>query len=263
MKKHHHRTLEIIMPPEYQPPSIHTVGIPIDLLPTKGGEQPPWEGILDIDPVEVASPVTRDPAMDVLHRAELRDPPSAASLARAPPLRSTWLDSDGIPVTEQAHVAVHSWPSVQRQAVVSSDWVHAEHVCKVRRWDVRILRMTHSANDLYVGLTEASSFDQQGRTVVFDMQGNFRIGWHPLGLWHIHVAGDIAYVPGASAPAGGLSGSRDERLVVEADLEKQTLTLTLASGKAIVYPLDGWNCARLCCSMSYPGDRVAIGKWGD
>lgn len=258
MKKHHRRTLEIAIPPEHEPPPIQSVMVPIELLPTKGEHQPVWEGIVDLLPVEEWSPVA-ETALAKLHRAELRDPPSAERLALAPP-QSGWLDSDGVPLTGQAMVAVHSWPTVQRQAVLSRDWVHTAHASPVRSWTFRALRMAQGANDIYVGLTEASSFDQPGRTVVFDMQGNFRIGWHPLGLWHIHDARDIAYVPGASAPEGGFSGARDERLAVEADLAKQTLALTLASGKAIVYPLDGWTCARLCCSLSFPGDRVAIGE---
>lgn len=260
--KMHHRTLQIIIPPEFQHPERDVPSIPIELLPTIGEQQPQWDGILNLDPVE--SPVllaqASNPGADEVHRAELRDPPSRADLVVTPPPQSVWLDSDGVPLAEQGRVAVHSWPAVQRQAVVSADWVHVNHSTKVRRWYFKALRATHTCNDLYVGVTEASSFDQGGRTAVFDMAGNFRVGWHPLGLWHIHNACDLAYVPGASGPKAGFRGACDAMVYVEADLAKQTVSVSLDAETLVVYPLDGWECARLCCSLSHPGDRVWLGE---
>jgi hypothetical protein len=248
--------LHVVAPPDYLTPTPTKGDIPIDLLPTFGKNAPAWEtpGGLALAPVEEL-PSPSHPT-DLLHRAPLRTPPTDEQLCQPPPARAL-LDSDGVPVRQDGLVATHSWSDPTRQAVVSADWVHFSHTVPVRTWRIRAKNATHKSGDIYFGVTEATSFEHPGATHVFDVHGNFRMGWHPLGLVHTHEAGDIAFVPGAKK-SGTFLGDRHCTIDVTVDLKEQCMTLTLVDGSYIQYPMEGWTHARMCVTFSTPGDMIEL-----
>jgi len=203
---------------------------------------------------EVESP----PAEDNVHRAAKRPCPSAQELARDPP-EPAWLDSDGVKLSDDKRTATHGFDGTERTSVLSADWVHVKHACTVRTWRVSAPRQTHLYGDIFFGVTEAVDFSVPGACVAFDGRGNFRAGYHPLNLTHLVRASKIPCT--LEGVSGSLDAERNETLEVIADLGAQTLTVRqLASENAIVYPLPGWQHARLIVSFSEQGDSVRMEK---
>ena len=118
--KLHHRAIQIIVPPEFQVPERTPVVIPVDLLPTHGIDRPPWDGAFDLEPVYTPSP-PGNTALDNIHRATLHEPPTSEQLAHPPSVRG-WLDSDGVPVSEQGMVASYKF--------IQKFWILHNKICE-------------------------------------------------------------------------------------------------------------------------------------
>lgn len=254
--------LQVAAESRYRPPATNKIEIPIELLPNHGPRAPAWESVapLPLEPifeneyVEVSSDVH-----DTVHRAELRDCPTKDQLRAAPPLNAL-LDSDGVLLSENGRVATHRWPvqcGPTRQAVLSANWVHRSHEPAVRTWNVRARRATQDSGDIYFGLTQATSFEHSGKSCLFDVRGNFCMGWHPLALVLTHDAAEIQWVRGARK-GGNFMGSKNDAMKITADLEQQVMKVETGEGSFVQYPLCGWEHARLCVTLSFPGDEIEL-----
>lgn len=245
--------VQVLLPPSWAEtsvlrtqPAVHT----LDLLPVTGPDRPPWEdALLNLAPLDLGP--SGDDAAATLHRATL---PAPRSGLEDPP-EVGFQDADGVPV--HGRTAVHAWPTRERTAVLSTDWVHRGHEVRSRTWVVRASRATQPYGDIHFGLTEADTFLQSGRSVAFDVHGNLRVGWAPLLLDLVYTAEEAAAIMGVRV-AGDVRNEPNSHVSVTADLEAQKLLILYENGATVSYPLDGWDVARLCVSFSNPTDVVEL-----
>ena len=224
------------------------------------GSRPPWEGA----PLKFSSAPIRKPinaiaageSKDSIHRATLPSPVPDSDLEAACAAPVAFQDSDGIELSENGTCARNAFLTTTRQAVLSTNWVHIEHGLKKVTWNLRIKQAQFEYGDVFFGLTEATSFHLDGRSISFDVRGNFNVGWSPQTLSHRFRAKSLADVEGASVE-GTLDGPKECDLTVTADLEQSHVIVTLPNG-AITYPLDGWTSARLFVSFSSHMDTVCL-----
>lgn len=194
----------------------------------------------------------------VAHRAPVRAEMTSDEL-RAPPPPTALLDSDGAPVDIHGRKATHAFAVSCRTSIVSADWVHTEHPNPKRVWRVRF--PTDASGDIFVGCTEATSFEHAGRTVVFDGKGAMRAGYHPLNLFHRFTAQDVSFMQRADVNGAFASEGFDGEVEVTVDVTEPataSMRIQFANGDFIVYPLDNFEHARLCVSMRCVGDVVDL-----
>lgn len=248
--------LAVVTAPPYQPPRRCPLRIEVELVPTHGPGEYEWEAAFELDPVEEPTPPESSPlAIDNATRAPRRAPLTWLELGAAPPA-TRFQPSDGIQLSEDGRVAKHRMNTDLRQAILSTDWVCKDHPAQRREWRVQATVARYNYGDIYFGITEASSFEHAGRTIVFDVQGNFRIGWHPLNLVQMHRASDLDRVPGVGRK-GVFRGAKDDDVSVVADLAQGLLVLTIGDS-VIEYPIVGFSVARLCVSMGSARDVIAL-----
>lgn len=195
-------------------------------------------------------------AKDSTHRAVLRMPATEADLAAACTAPVAFQDSDGVELSDGNTCVTNSFVATTRQAVLSENWVHALHDVKHLTWSLRIKQAHFEYGDLFFGLTEATSFHLQGRSISFDVRGNFNIGWSPQNLSHRFRAESLENVDGATV-SGTLDGPSLCDIKVTADLEKSLMTVSLPNGM-ITYPMHEWASARLFVSFSSFMDTVCL-----
>lgn len=248
--------LIVTSPSEYQPPAVHMTDHWLRLSPTLAGYRPVWENSLVLEPVATGSSSLDASAAKTVFLAPLKEPPSPTTLQHTPP-SPTFQASDGVPISDNGKVATHAWPKVQRQVVLSADWA-CKGTTPRRSWTVQAVHAKHIHKDIYFGITEASAFHLGGRTVCFDVCGNFRLGFHPLDLRHLCEADEIREVAGASISGATFKGVPTAQLTVEVDLDQGFLRVQLATGAWIVHPIDNWKHARLCVSFHTPGDVLSL-----
>lgn len=196
----------------------------------------------------------------VAHRAPLRTQVPSDEL-RAPPPPPALLDSDGVPVDIRGRKATHAFAVSCRTSILSADWVHTEHAQPVRAWRVRFPADVCASGDIFVGCTEATSFEHAGRTVVFDCKGAMRAGHHPLDLFHRFTATDVGSMEGAAVSGvfeGAAIQGEVEVTIDVTDPETAFMRLQFANGDLLVYPLDNFEHARLCVSLRCVGDVVEL-----
>jgi len=251
----------ILVAPDWQVPNPakrqRWAEAPLVLAPTSGDGIYDWEKPIVFEPEAPEAPtsgdnVVRAPRQPAASDAELRDLPSGTG----------WMQSDGVLVSSDKSTARHNFGGcVERTAVLSRDWVHASHAphSEGAAWVVSAPSARHEYGDIHFGVTEASSFEHPGRTLVFDAHGNFRMGWHPLNLVHCHDAEDLNSTPGA-AYSCDVSKERDMHMPmrVEVSLTEQFVQVTYGETGYARFALDGWATARLCASFSSPGDTLKI-----
>ena len=133
---------------------------------------------------EAASSPQPQPQL-TFHRAPRLDP-DAEQDVNAECTEFGFLESDGVEVSPDGKTAQLKMSS--SQVVVSKDWVSKGHTSKEKSWDVH-WKLTHSGGmeDVVhtpcVGITNARSFDDnQGFTIVFDVEGNIRFGLKPTSV---------------------------------------------------------------------------------
>lgn len=194
------------------------------------------------------------------HRAPVREELDTEEL-RAPPPPPALLDSDGVPVDIRGRKATHSFDVSCRTSIVSTDWVHTTHSSTVRSWRLRFPCAYCTSGDIFVGCTEATSFENHGRTVVFDCRGTMRAGYHPLNLFHRFAVDEVAAMEGAtvSGEFQGVAAESEVEVTIDVtDPKTAFMRLQFASGDLIVYPLDNHAHARLCVSLRCVGDVVEL-----
>ena len=202
------------------------------------------------------------PSAPAFHKAPIRPFLEADQLAQAPPAPS-FLDSDGMPVDQGGLRVMHTLPTNERQPVVSSDWVSVDHVCKRREWLVKA--SDSSGGTSYVGLTEACSFDNGGRTFAVDLHGNFLQGFYPIDLVDRTTAEELRCAPWCKRE-GAFMLPNDTTLRVIVDLDAQVMTVEEVPKKGsaknrLTFQIDGqgpWRSARLMVSLKQPGDTVVM-----
>lgn len=194
------------------------------------------------------------------HRAPVRKELGSEQL-RAPPPPPALLDSDGVPVDIRGRKATLAFAVSCRTSVVSTDWVHTAHPSTVRTWRVRFPVAYCASGDIFVGCTEATSFENHGRTVVFDCRGAMRAGYHPLNLFHRFAADEVAALEGATVNGEFRGVAAESEVEVTVDVtnpETSSLRLQFSNGDLIVYPLGTVAHARLCVSLRCVGDVVEL-----
>jgi len=251
----------ILVAPDWQVPNPSKrqrwAEAPLVLAPTSGDEVYDWEKPIVFEPEATESPtpgdnVLRAPRTDPATDVELRDLPSGTG----------WMQSDGVRLSPDKSMAKHDFDGrVERTAVLSRDWVHTSHApsSEGATWLVSAIDCTHEYGDILFGVTEASSFEHPGRTLVFDAHGNFRTGWHPLNLVHFHDAEDLNLTPGA-AYSWDVTKEWDANRVmrVEVSLTEQFVQVTYGETGYARFALDKWTTARLCASFSCPNNTLKI-----
>lgn len=253
MALRHRRAVRLVgLPSPYEPPmsrfraTTHTAMMPKP-------EKPFYHRSIKLAPPVHGSRMLayRAPIRAQLDEKELRAAPPAASL----------LDSDGVPVTICGRRATHSFAVSCRTSIVSGDWVHAAHESPVRSWRLRFPVAFCESGDIFVGCTEASSFEHPGRTVVFDCRGSMRAGFHPLNMFHRFGIEDVKSMEGAEASGSFCSSASAIEVKVTIDLtvpERASMCLEFSNGDRLVYPIDNFEHARLCVSLRCVGDVVEL-----
>lgn len=180
---------------------------------------------------------------------------------RSPPpflVEKRWLDSDDALCKEDGSVELRGR---SRQTILSADWVHEMHNPAAREWIVHAPKASFDYGDIYFGFTESNHFSKPGRTMLFDVHGNCRYGFHPLQLLYCERRADVERAKMATF-SGPYHGDKSDKLRVALDLDAQTMSVrNLRTGCTVSISLPGWplvSCARLCVSMRTAGDRVAI-----
>ena len=251
----------ILVAPDWQVPNPtkrkRWVEAPLVLAPTSGDGVYEWEKPIVFEPEAAESPTPGDNVL----RAPRTQPATYAELCDLPS-GTGWMQSDGVRLSSDNSMVKHEFGGrVERTAVLSRDWVHTSHAPGSERaaWLVSATHCTHAYGDIHFGVTEASSFEHSGRTLVFDAHGNFRMGWHPLNLVHCHDAEDLNLTPGA-AYSWDVSKQRDMNMPmrVEVSLTEQFVQVTYGETGYARFALDGWTTARLCASFSCPDDTLKI-----
>ena len=159
-----------------------------------------------------------------------------------------FLPSDCVKLSEDNKVAEHCFGN-ERQCVVTADWVHVSHPSPTNQWTFVVRDAQFSFGDVYIGLTEASSFAVRGRTLGFDHHGNFRCGFLPNAT-DVSIDGD-----------GSICCDLNCQVTVTADLKEQQMELEFHSGcfyKKVTSRLDGWTHARAWVSFRAEGDTVQL-----
>lgn len=242
------------LPSPYSPPMSRLPTLsPNVLMPQR--ETPYWK-----KPISLAPPAGCGSRSVSAHRAPIREPVAPERLSGPPPPQ-TLLDSDGVPTDLHGRKATLSFAVSCRTSVISADWVHTEHAETVRTWRVRFPATAYVSRDIFIGCTEATSFENAGRTVVFDCKGAMRAGHHPLNLFQRFSANDVRSMEGAEV-VGEFNRpvfSGETKVTVDVtNPATATLRLQFSSGDTIVYPIDHFSHARLCVSMRGVGDVIEL-----
>lgn len=259
------QTVVIHIPSPLNPPKRPklTTGISFNLSATTGPLKPLWESGFTFpstlkDPTEeVGSVRLAGEASGSIHRAVLVPKISDAELASPCTCAVAFQDADGVELTENNTCVMNNFAVGTRQAVLSTNWVHRSHDTPKLTWKVQILQSEFDYGDIFVGLTEACSFQYRGRSIAFDVRGNFWIGWQPQTLTHRFRAKHLGSVEGASVD-GTLNANKDCKISVTADLVNNEMVIAFPNG-TIHYPLEvDWLSARLFVSFSRPLDMVRV-----
>ena len=239
-----------------------STGISFSLRAVKGATRPKWEGGFSLAPTrkspdaEAASLRETAEASDSIHRAVLAAPIADDGLSKPCLEPVAFQDSDGVELSEDGACVMNNFFVNTRQAVLSSNWVHRRHESTTFTWNVRIRQAQFDYGDIFVGLTEASSFQYRGRSIALDVRGNFWVGWQPQNLSHKFRVDHLTSVAGA-AHQGVLTAAKECDIAVTADLENNKMRLEFPNG-AVQYPLEGWDSARMYVSFSSLLDTVSL-----
>lgn len=240
------------------------------LLPLHGPNRPVWDAKFNIPSASQALPSTsmREVAekADKIHRAALTTMATDEELQRLPEGPPAFQDADGIELSENGRVALHNFFRPTRQSIVSTDWVHCMHEHKTRSWTVRMREAQFDYGDVFFGLTEASGFHHKGRSVTFDVAGNFWIGWSPQDLCHKNRKSNLYNVTGA-IETGTFKGNKEAILKVTADMKRNVMSIKMFEPNSsqletplgsIEYPIPEWRSARLLVSLRSMCDTVKM-----
>jgi hypothetical protein len=245
-------------PPSIAIDALHNA--PVWLAPVNcPGFSPEWEDkTIYLDTSEGVWQEYERNRPDLIHRAPSRPAPVAArvnveedSAARR---ARRWYDSDGVSVSSDGGCASYSMPSNERTCVLSQDYVSTADTPVSTNWNVKYTTRSTSGGEFYFGVTEACSFDRQGRSFLCDAWGNLYVGWCPMLLSHIVRASEVCMIEkaekrGTFPGAQTLDGVKEVAASVTVDLAAQTITFACYDG-VIVYPVEQLATARLCVSLS-------------
>ena len=184
-----------------------------------------------------------------------------SSSTSPPRARQYWLDSDDAPCCPDGKSVKLIGLGKSRQSVLSNDYVHENHECATREWTIYASEATFDYGDIYFGFTESTYFSKAGRTMLFDVRGNMRYGFHPLQLVYCERRLDVQRMGGTSF-TGDFCGLKNDKHVITLDLYAQAMTIrNLRTSSTLELTLPAWplvSCARLCVSMRTAGDCVVI-----
>jgi hypothetical protein len=237
-------------------------GISFSLRAVTGDARPKWERGFNLastrKTVEAEAASLRETAQakDAIHRAVLLPPVLDAELSKACTRPVAFQDSDGVELSEDDTCVMNNFFVNTRQAVLSANWVHRLHESPTLTWNVKIRQAQFDYGDIFLGLTEASSFRYRGRSIAFDVRGNFWVGWRPQDLSHKFRAKYLTGVPG-SGQQGTLDAHKECNVSITADLQNGCMTVAFPNG-AVKYPLENWDSARMFVSFSSPLDTVCM-----
>ena len=266
------------------------ISSPITILPINDRKSSQWSKIT-FDPIRatpdmhqqptVALPIAeRPPSTECIHRAQKPRFLKDKQLRREPPSAAAFQDTDGVLLLEQGRVAEHHFLTVSRQALLSVDWLHKAHKVKKRVWKLRATQTRLDYGDIFFGLTEAQASVFEGRSVVFDVRGNFWLGVSasssPVSLSHTFRFKELAAFNGASSSGDpSVCGPNSEVHVIadmsnEEDVDNGKMTVQIYADGAcgedgvrsptaeFSFPLERWSSARLLVSFSSPQDVVEM-----
>ena len=258
------RTAVVFIPSPLNAPKKRkaATGISFSLRAVTGDARPKWERGFNLGSTrktmeaEAASIRETAQAKDSIHRAVLLPPVLDAELSKPCTCRVAFQDSDGIQLSEEDTCVMNNFFVNTRQAVLSANWVHRLHESPTFTWNVKIRQAEFDYGDIFLGLTEASSFRYKGRSIAFDVRGNFWAGWRPQDLSHKFRAKHITGVPGAEQQ-GALESPKECNVSITADLKNGFMTVAFPNG-AVQYPLENWDSARMFVSFSSHLDTVCM-----
>jgi hypothetical protein len=160
-----------------------------------------------------------------------------------------FVQSDGFKIADGC--ATHAFRPGQRQPILSADHVHVNHNQKQRSWTVKMDVATFEFGDAYFGLTNASRFNESGKTIVFDVRGNELIGLAPLRIHRSNLSKLHIKPP------------RDACVRITADLANYKMLWEVLDeqGSALASEersIAEWRSARLCVCLYSVGDCCRI-----
>lgn len=184
---------------------------------------------------------------------------------------SAFQDADGVLLLNDGRTVEHHFMTPNRQAVVSTDWVHWAHDVKKRTWKVRASQAQFEYGDIFFGLTEAQAWCYDGRSIAFDVRGNFWVGARtPADLTHKFRAKNLSSVQGAHQSGDARECGCSSTMVITAELKKDDegkMTVQVYPegsdldgdpAAEFCYPLNEWSSARLLVSFNSPQDTVDL-----
>ena len=244
---------------------------PITLMPINCAASSKWSKITlegssrsptGDSPFEAQS-MDQEKVFENVYRAERPERMPLKALKFEPTCTSSFKDSDGVHLLNNNLVVEHHFAKENRQAVVSNDWVHSAHTVKKRTWMVRANQAQYAYGDIFFGLTEAQAWCFEGRSVGFDVRGNFWVGARsPRDLTNKYRAHQLQSVTGASSTGDSSACGRSSNIHVTAELPtdgKGKMTVQVYDeGESVegeptaefVFPLEEWGSARLLVSFS-------------
>jgi len=213
----------------------------------------------------------RPDMLDCVHRAVPPRRIPEKALRFEPTCSPAFQDADGVLLLNNGQTVEHHFMTPNRQAVVSTDWVHWAHDVKKRTWKVRATQAQFEYGDIFFGLTEAQAWCYDGRSLAFDVRTNFWVGVRtPADLTHKFRAKQLQSLQDVHVTGDARECGRSSTMVITAELKKggdgrmtvqvypEGADLAGSPVAEISYPLEGWSSARLLVSFNSPQDVVEM-----
>ena len=176
-------------------------------------------------------------------------PTPMATLQRPAPSTLCWQLSSGVELDASKRLATHGKLDDERIALLSQDWLHADHNT-TKTWSVYMKVNMYEFGSAFFGLTESTTPHQIGRSMAFDVRGNRITGRSPL---------DVSTIEFTNTPPDTW-GNRVDVVRITADLSAQTMTVRVGNKEPTTHPLDqhgrAWTTARLFVSLRERHDSV-------
>jgi hypothetical protein len=238
--------------PETYPPVV-------TLAATDGPNRPAHESGVRFVPRVPAAPAAVPERCDFVTRAALEPVMTEAQLLEQCAIGAQWQVADGVNLEGGCALARHAFPFARRQAVVAANWVHVSHTVPKKSWVLQLTKAELAFGSIFFGSTEASRFFESGRSVAFDVRGNFRSGASPQCLSVYSCSLDELSRGGINGFShhGSFDGPPVCTVKLTIDLAAQTLAVELPKSQ-LVYPLTDWRSARVFVSFRQRGDAVKL-----
>jgi len=176
-------------------------------------------------------------------------PTPVETLQRPAPSTLCWQPSSGVHLDASKRMATHGKLDDERIAILSQDWLHADHN-STKTWSCYMKTNMYEFGSAFFGLTESTTPHQIGRSMAFDVRGNWITGRSPCDVSPIEFTNTLPET----------WGNRVDVVRITADLAAQTMTIRVGQKEPTTHLLDSqgrpWTTVRLFVSLRERHDSV-------